>query len=154
MKYNSDLNSNNASSENNIHQKYCEYCGVPIYKNTDTPYCERCRDIVLFQEVKEFIRSYDVNEFQVAAHFDIPLRIVKGWINEGRIEYKKTNTGLRSLNNQLKCEKCNSPITFGTVCTKCLKQLNKNIHGYDMQKILEEDRMFFLDNPTPKNRDD
>ena len=151
MKFNSDFRPNGTDLENNSNLKYCEFCGSPIYKDTETPYCERCREKALFQEVKDFIRSNDVNEFQVAAHFNIPLRVVKNWINEGRIEYKETPTGFRSLNNHLQCEKCGAPVAFGTLCGKCLKQLNKNIRGYDMQKVQEEDRMFFLNNTAPKN---
>lgn len=152
MKFNSDFRPDKNNLENDIHHKLCAFCGAPLPKKIGTSYCERCRERALFQEVKDFIRSNDVNEFQVAAHFNIPLRIVKKWINEGRIEYKETPAGIRSLNNHLQCEKCGAPVTFGTLCSKCLKQLNKNIHGYDMQKAQEDDRMFFLDNTPSKNR--
>lgn len=125
--------------------KLCKSCGAPMSINNDSPYCDRCREYVLFQEVREYIRSNDVNEFQVAAHFDIPLRVVKNWIHEGRIEYKETSVGKRALNNNFKCEVCGAPVSFGTLCTKCLKQLNKQtIRGYDMSKPSEEDRMFYL----------
>ena len=133
-------------TKNTLNYKYCEFCGAPIPRSLETSCCERCRERVLFQEVKEYIRSNDVNEFQVATHFGIPLRVVKAWIQEGRIEYKETAVGKRALNNNFRCETCGAPVTFGTLCTKCLKKLNKqNIHGYDMQKVQEDDRMFFLD---------
>ena len=37
--------------------------------------------------MKDYIRENNVNEFQVAEHFGIPLSIVKRWMRELRIEY-------------------------------------------------------------------
>ena len=72
---------------------------------------------------------------------------VKGWIKEGRIEYKEMVDGKRSINNHLSCERCGAPVTFGTLCSKCLKLLNKNMHGYDLHKHQpDDDRMRFLNN--------
>ena len=142
------MNSKSALNKyNTSNYKYCEFCGSPMPMSTKEPYCDRCRELALFHEVREYIRENDVTEFQVAAHFGIPLRKVKGWIQEGRIEYKETSVGKRALNNNFKCEICGAPVTFGTLCTKCLKQMNKeHIHGYDMSKPSpEDDRMFFLD---------
>lgn len=148
------MNSNSDfDTKSKVNYKYCEFCGAPISDSQESPYCERCEELVLFQEVKDFIRTNDVNEFQVAAHFGIPLRMVKAWIKEGRIEYKETAVGTRALNNKFCCETCGVPITFGTLCTKCLKKLNKqNIHGYDMQKVQDNDRMFFLDPSSDKKK--
>jgi len=138
-------------TENTINYKYCEYCGAPISRKSDEKYCELCRERVLFHKVKDYIRANDVNEFQVAAHFGIPLRIVKGWIKDGRIEYKEMNNGKRAINNNLRCERCGAPVTFGTLCPKCLKLMNKNMHGYDLQKPpKDDDRMFFLNNDIKK----
>lgn len=147
MSSKSDFNTNTSSD-----YKYCEFCGAPMPQNIESPYCDHCQEIAFFQEVKEYIRSNDVTEFQVAAYFNIPLRRVKGWIEEGRIEYKETAVGKRALNNNFKCEACGAPVTFGTLCTKCLKQMNKeHIHGYDMSKPSpEDDRMFFLDSERNK----
>ena len=126
--------------------KYCQYCGTTMPVTVKYPYCDSCREIILFQKVKDFIRENDVNEFQVAAQFGLPLRTVKGWIKEGRIEYKETAAGAKALNNKLKCERCGAPVTFGTVCPKCLKAMNNNVKGYGMQQTAQgDDRMFFLD---------
>lgn len=148
------MNSNsekNFDTQNALNYRYCQYCGAPISRNSEEDFCDRCRERVLFHEVKDFIRANDVNEFQVAAHFGIPLRIVKGWIKEGRIEYKETPNGQRTINNHLSCERCGSPVTFGTLCPKCLKLLNKNMHGYDLQKPQkDDDRMFFLNQDSDK----
>lgn len=133
---------------NSSNYKYCEYCGTTIPSDSDSDYCDNCREIILFHKVKDFIRENDVNEFQVADHFGLPLRVVKSWIKEGRIEYKETSVGAKALNNNLKCEHCGAPVTFGTLCPKCLKLLNNNVKGYGMQTSRGDDRMFFLDDAT------
>ena len=136
-----------SDNRDTINYKYCEFCGAPIPRNSEEKFCERCRDRILFQQVKDYIRANDVNEFQVAAHFGIPLRTVKGWIKEGRIEYKEMADGKRSINNNFSCERCGAPVSFGTLCPKCLKLLNKNMHGYDLRKPqADDDRMRFLNN--------
>ena len=71
--------------------KQCEFCGRPLPKNYEGELCPRCKDNHLFNEVKHFIRSNNVNEYEVAAHFGIPLKQVKEWIRDGRIEYRTKN---------------------------------------------------------------
>ena len=144
------MKSNKFDTTNSINYKHCVYCGAPIHRSSEDAYCPQCRDRILFFDVRDFIRANDVNEFQVAAHFGIPLRTVKGWIKEGRIEYKETPDGLRTINNNLRCESCGAPVTFGTLCPKCLKNMNKNIHGYDLNKPQDDDRMFFLNQDKKK----
>ena len=68
--------------------KVCENCKRPLPYNYTEALCPRCLDMMLFREVKEYIRTHDVNEYDVAQHFNIPLRQVKNWIKEGRIEDK------------------------------------------------------------------
>ena len=127
-----------------LNYKYCSYCNKPIPRTAEYSCCPQCQEIVLFHSVREYIRDNDVNEFQVAEHFDIPLRMVKGWIREGRIEYKTAGDG-KSVITSIRCSRCGAPATFGTVCNKCLKLLNKNVHGYGAQIAHEDDRMRFLD---------
>jgi predicted amidophosphoribosyltransferase len=139
------MKSNKSDKKNSINYKVCAYCGAAIPRNSEESYCDQCRDRILFFDVKDFIRENDVNEFQVAAHFGIPLRTVKAWIKEGRIEYKETPTGIRAMNNNLRCEICGSPVTFGTICPKCLKQMNQSTRGYSVNKPQKDDnRMRFL----------
>lgn len=125
--------------------KQCEICGRPLPNSLKETLCTHCQETKLFQDVKEYIRSYDVNEYMVAERFNIPIKKVKGWIREGRIEYKdqeaqKTIEGLH-------CQKCGVPITFGTVCTKCMK-LQNGMKGYE-NRVLTADsknnKMRFLD---------
>lgn len=141
-----DNNPNIPDKRTPIDYKYCEYCGGILPRNSTSDFCKSCQEILLFHEVKEFIRANDVNEFQVAEYFELPLRVVKGWIKEGRIEYKELPSGEKTLNNTLVCEACGAPVTFGSLCRKCLKLLNRNMQGYGMQTLTSEERMHFLNN--------
>lgn len=134
--------------------KYCEYCGTTLPRVSKSDYCERCQEILLFHEVKDFIRCNDVNEYQVADYFNLPLRVVKGWILDGRIEYKQTSTGQKTLNDTLVCESCGTPVNFGSLCPKCLKSLNRNLKGFGLQKLPREERMRFLNNEMTFYGDD
>lgn len=129
--------------------KYCEFCGIPLHRFAETNCCNACKEHMLFQQVREYIRSRDVTEFQVAEHFQLPLRVVKEWIREGRIEYKESLDGVRFVNT-MSCEKCGAPVSFGRLCTKCLKGMNKNMHGYDLQHPSDDDQMFFLNQDDKK----
>ena len=146
---NSNFNNNDPKAtikQTPINYKYCEYCGATLSRNSKSDYCQRCQEILLFHEVKDFIRTNDVNEYQVADYFELPLRVVKGWINDGRIEYKETPDGGKTLNNRMVCESCGTPVTFGSLCRKCLKALNQNMKGYGLQNATREERMRFLSN--------
>lgn len=125
--------------------KQCEICGRPLPKTLEDNLCTHCKETQLFQDVKDYIRAYDVNEYMVAEQFKIPLKKVKGWIKEGRIEYKdqeaqKTIEGLH-------CQKCGVQISFGTLCTKCMKFQN-GAKGYENRILTpgsNNNKMRFLD---------
>ena len=76
-----------------INHKYCQHCGQAIPRSSEYACCASCQETILFHEVKNYIRENNVNEFQVAEHFGIPLRIVKHWMKERRIEYINPNQG-------------------------------------------------------------
>ena len=95
----------------------------------------------LFHEVKEYRRSHDVSEYQVADHFHIPQRQVKKWITEGRIEYKEEEERIVTLH----CSKCGEKIAFGTLCQKCYREQYQTKAGYAPIKEGEKDRMRFMD---------
>lgn len=77
--------------------KYCKMCRKALPPLSDREYCYACEELLLFDKVREFVRNNDVNEYQVAEYFDIPVRMVKQWIKEGRIEYKeKDKAGIMS----------------------------------------------------------
>lgn len=98
----------------------CDICHKdlpPAYSGTT---CPACTEHLLFQEVKEYIRSTDVNEYQVADRFQIPLPLVRSWIREGRIQYKEHVEDKVRMH----CQICGVQIAFGNVCPKCLKTQN------------------------------
>lgn len=120
--------------------KYCELCRKPLSLDYEDTLCPLCLEHQLFQKVKEFIRENDVNEYDVAEEFNIPLHQVKHWIREGRIEYKD-----KRLNNiTLHCVTCGAPINFGTHCSKCMRQKNTVGHSTSFQSS-EPSRMRYLE---------
>ena len=88
---------NELEQQKNINYKYCEHCGAAIPRSAEFACCANCQDTIIFREVKEYIRSHNVNEFQVAEHFGIPLRLVKQWLRDQRIEYIKPNHDPKSF---------------------------------------------------------
>ena len=136
-------NSNTYALDNNGALKTCEYCNTLLPKNSTGTLCNNCLEHVLFLEVKDFIRAHDVNEFQVAEYFGLPLRVVKSWIKEGRIQYKEDALGNRIMANSY-CTVCGAPVTFGTRCSKCQKISTKNMQGFSNQFPTLNDKMHFL----------
>lgn len=124
--------------------KACENCKRPLPNSYIEALCPHCKESQLFFDVKDFIRNNDVNEYQVADHFDIPLKQVKGWIREGRIEYKEK--GASNTIAGLHCQRCGAPVSFGSLCPKCLKVLNGN-KGYKTNLPSSDDnsKMRYLD---------
>ena len=89
-------------------------------------------EMELFDAVRNYIRENDVNEFGVAAHFDIPISRVKAWIREGRIEYKDLGDGV--LAEDKRCALCGKPIDFGNICAKCSREQSGKGRGYAVMK--------------------
>lgn len=125
--------------------KECEYCGKTLPAKYKESVCPNCLELQLFSHVKEYIRSHDVNEYEVASHFEIPLHQVKEWIKEGRIEYKEPVNG--PAIKAVYCQKCGVAITFGMICPKCLKSLNKGKGHSSTSPFSEHDasKMHYLD---------
>ncbi len=97
-------------------QKCCKQCGRYLADLYNKELCPTCIEMNLFSEVKDYIRSNDVRETDVAEHFNIPLRKVREWIRDGRIQYKNTNNDKIS---GVHCQICGKPIEFGTYCPEC-----------------------------------
>lgn len=128
--------------------KECEFCKRPLPMDYDKTLCPHCIENQLFHEVKEFIRANDVNEYQVAEEFHIPVRQVKEWIREGRIEYKMQPKNLSTDY----CVSCGAPISFGSYCSKCMKLASMK-KGYSVNDIhMEDSRMRFLDFGDPSHK--
>lgn len=121
----------------------CVGCGRLLPNKYEQDKCDVCQEQELFEKVRDYIRNNVVNEYDVTMHFNIPLRKVKKWIKEGRIEY--CDKGTSSIYG-VKCQMCGKSITFGTLCQQCLKKVNKGATlGYDNFTKPKEDRIYFLD---------
>ena len=68
----------NPKSLFNNNTKVCENCKRPLPHDYKENLCPRCLDLALFREVKEFIRTHDVNEYEVAEHFKTGKELDKG----------------------------------------------------------------------------
>ena len=127
----------------NTSYKYCKFCNRTMFANEPSEACPYCLENELFQNVKDFIRANDVNEHQVAIQFNIPVSQVKQWIKEGRIEYKESGS---QFINSVHCQCCGAPVSFGTLCLKCLRTVSKTMHGsYSTDITTETARMRFLE---------
>ena len=62
--------------------RYCKDCGTILLDSYTRDLCSNCEAQRIFDEVRDYIRSQDVNEYDVAKHFDIPVGMVQQWIKE------------------------------------------------------------------------
>ena len=116
--------------------RYCKNCGKPLLESYERELCSFCETQLIFDDVREYIRSEEVTEYDVAKHFDIPVGMVQQWIKEGRIEYKER--GEKTILSSF-CQRCGAKVTFGTLCQKCLKELNAQHKGYLVKDVSEEE---------------
>ena len=130
--------------------KSCTMCGRALPINYEKDYCPACEDDVLFREIREYIRTHDVTEFELAEVFHIPQSKVRKWIKEGRIEYV---TGENKMMNT-RCQRCGVPVSFGTLCPNCLHIMNggKEVSYISATKKSDSNRMRYLSNEDSKNK--
>lgn len=102
--------------------KSCVVCSRPLPLDYDKDFCPDCEDEALFKEIREYIRAHRVTEFELAEVFGISQSKVRKWIKEGRIEYATEENKVTST----QCARCGAQITFGTLCTECMRLLNGN----------------------------
>ena len=122
--------------------KYCNICHRPLPMEYKENLCPVCKEEELFSQAWEYIRVNNVNEHDVAEHFDISVRQVKNWIWEGRIEYK-TNQPVKMT--PIHCVSCGASIAFGSYCQTCYKLMNtpKATYVKDLQDM--ENRMRYVE---------
>lgn len=127
--------------------KFCAVCHRSLPESYEEELCPVCQENQLFGQVREYIRANDVNEYQVAEHFDIPRRQVKKWIEEGRIEYKEQEKHIKNLH----CSVCGEPISYGSLCQKCYREKYHTKSAYaTLRAVTDEDKMRFLDKSGSK----
>lgn len=100
--------------------KACTVCGKPLPLSYEKAFCPSCEDEALFKEVREYIRSHNVTEFELADVFGIPQSKVRKWIREGRIEYVSDEKKMMNT----RCSRCGVPVTFGALCPNCMRIMN------------------------------
>lgn len=115
--------------------KYCKWCHQPIKLDSESDLCPRCEESRQFSEVRAYVREHDVNEFQLAEAFGIPLRQVKQWIREGRLEYKEIEQAIVNLH----CQNCGKAIQFGTLCPECNRAAYGVQGGFETLKTNDAD---------------
>lgn len=122
--------------------KSCSMCGRQLPIDYEKDYCPACEDDVLFKEVREYIRTHEVTEFELAEIFNISQNKVRRWIKEGRIEYV---TGENKMMNT-RCQRCGIPVSFGTLCPDCMRVMNgsKEVSYISFGLKKDRNRMRFL----------
>lgn len=125
-------------------------CGRALPINYEKDHCPACEDDVLFKDIREYIRTHDVTEFELAEIFHIPQSKVRKWIKEGRIEYV---TGENKMMNT-RCQRCGIPVSFGTLCPNCMRMMNggKEVAYISATKKSDSNRMRYLSNEDSKNK--
>ena len=122
---------------------YCAWCHRPLKEDSESDLCPGCQESMRFREVREYVRKHNVNEFQLAETFGIPLRQVKQWIREGRLEYKED--AFQRLTN-LHCQNCGREIKFGNLCPECTRASYGIQGGFETFKRSDADeQMRFYD---------
>lgn len=101
--------------------KLCSMCSRPLPVDFEKDCCPACEENILFKEVREYIRSHDVTEYQLAEVFNLSPEKVKKWIKDGRIEYVQTE---QNKIVSARCQRCGAAVSFGTLCPACLRLMN------------------------------
>jgi RNA polymerase subunit RPABC4/transcription elongation factor Spt4/ribosomal protein L32 len=120
--------------------KDCKQCHRSLPDVYVGDLCPTCQEAKLFSEVKDYIRSNDVKETDVADYFNIPVSQVRKWIREGRIQYR-TRSG--ETISSVHCQICGKAIDFGTLCPECHRLQGLKIVA--QRQAEEKSLMRFLD---------
>ncbi len=128
--------------------KFCAWCHRPLAEDCEFELCAACQESMQFREIREYVREHDVNEFQLAEAFGLPLRQVKRWIREGRLEYKEIAQRIKNLH----CENCGKQIQFGSLCPECNRALYGVQGGFETLKLANDadEQMRFYNRPQKK----
>lgn len=131
----------------NFGKKQCIRCGRNMHQMYPEDLCPACMEIELFHQVKEYIRENDVNEQDVAEHFDISVKKVRDWIREGRIQYKGESADKIS---SVTCKICGKPISFGVTCPECHSLAQLQVVAQMNQA--QDEKMHFIGKNTMKEK--
>ncbi len=146
--FNNLIDSKMGNEKKKTDVRVCRNCGRRLIRSAKNGLCPMCAEQELFNDVRDYIRANDVKDYDVAEKFGLPLVKVKEWIRQGRIQYKDDPTMKASIMGNF-CEICGSPLNFGTVCPRCMKDKKKeNIKGVAITQPNSDGdkKMRFLDN--------
>ncbi|HHW68303.1 MAG: hypothetical protein PWP07_852 [Epulopiscium sp.] len=102
----------------------CARCGKLYEYNGISDYCPICMqyDEAIFQKIKEYLNEHPkATVIQVATDLDIPVKMIKKYLREGRLEI------VEAENFFLNCEKCGAPIKTGRYCDKCARDFDSGV---------------------------
>ncbi len=128
--------------------RYCHWCNRPLAEDSESDLCPACEESAQFREVREYVRKHTVNEFQLAEAFGIPLRKVKQWIREGRLEYRELEQKLTTLH----CQNCGKEITFGNYCSECVRASYGVQGGFEALKLNDADEQMRFYDKSKRNK--
>ena len=101
----------------------CEQCGKLFNSMGFFKLCPVCteRDEKDFSMIKEYLCEHPLAKvFDVANDLSIPIKQIKRYLRESRLEIVEKN------NKFLSCEDCGKPIRTGKYCDECYRKFHRN----------------------------
>lgn len=108
----------------------CKKCGN-LFTSTGSPLCPQCTKELdqKFLEVKQFIYDNPTkNMNQVAEEMEVPIRQIKQWIREEKLQFAESSGVTFS------CEKCGAQIMTGRFCKSCKSRMTDTLTGLYVEK--------------------
>lgn len=105
----------------------CEQCGKLFNSMGFFRLCPVCteRDEKDFSMIKEYLSEHPLAKiFDVANDLSIPIKQIKRYLKESRLEIIEQN------NRFLLCEDCGKPIRTGRYCDECYRKHHRYLNTY------------------------
>lgn len=112
-----------------MHACNCGRCGKLVISETSS-ICPDCIDAEEreFNTIKEYLNENPLaTVFQVSVSLNVPIRNIKRYLRENKLEVIERGN---QKNDFLRCLKCGEPIHCGCYCTKCATSIQNN-HIYE-----------------------
>ncbi|MDR3238906.1 MAG: hypothetical protein LBT44_02310 [Clostridiales bacterium] len=93
----------------------CPQCGK-VFTKIKNPLCPACekKEEAMFHRLKDFIdENPSCHLKELAETTQVSPKLILRFIREGRLEIS------RGMQGEIRCERCNKPITRGRYCDKC-----------------------------------
>jgi len=101
------------------------------------PNCEKAEEET-FEKLKEYIGDNPgCNMAQLSTETGVPVKIITGFIRDGRLEISKGMVG------EIVCDRCKTPIIRGRYCESCALAAQREVVDlFKKDKTKNADRMF------------